>query len=956
MSRIDPFGARAALGAGLPDLYRLDALGGRTGSATLPVTVRILLENVLRHAGGGIVSAEDVETLAAWRPGVAAEAEVPFMPSRVILQDLTGVPAVVDLAVMRDAMADLGGDASKVDPLVPADLVIDHSVQVDRFGTSGAFAFNVEREYERNGERYQLLRWAQTAFRNLRIVPPGTGIVHQVNLEFLATVVDEREDPAGGRVAFPDTLVGTDSHTTMINALGVLGYGVGGIEAEAVLLGQPLYQPMPHVVGVRLTGALPQGSTATDLVLVVTELLRRHGVVGAFVEFAGEGLAGLSLADRATISNMSPEFGATSTLFPIDDETLTYLTLTGRSPERVALVERYAKEQGLWREAGDGPQFDELVILDLATVTPSVAGPRRPQDRVPLESLRENFRTNFPDGLRVLGDPDDPKQRGHHGRVEEASAESFPASDPTTFLTSRADEAPPPAAPVRAGAPEIDRRSYAPVEVVVDGETATIRTGSVAIAAITSCTNTSNPTVMIGAGLLARNAVARGLRVAPTVKTSLAPGSKAVTGYLETAGLMAPLEALGFALAGYGCTTCIGNSGPLDAPVAAAVEENDLVVAAVLSGNRNFEGRIHPLARASYLASPPLVVAFALAGRVDIDLTSEPLGIADDGAPVFLTDIWPSGDEIRSVIGSSIDADLFRRTYAVVFEGDDRWRALPIPAGDRYAWDPASTYIAKPPFFEGLPKGDRAVTDIEGARVLAVLGDSVTTDHISPAGSIPPWSPAGQWLQEHGVAPLDFNSYGARRGHHEVMIRGTFGNIRLRNRLAGEREGPYTVHLPSRDEAFIYDVAMRYAVEGVPLLVIAGREYGSGSSRDWAAKGTALLGVRAVLAESYERIHRSNLVGMGVLPLQFKPGDTAASLGLTGRETYAVRGMAEGLSPRQSVAVTATRDEAAGGDGGEVRFEAIARLDGPIDVDYYRAGGILPAVLRRLADVAGAEA
>ena len=948
MSTIDPFGARASLGPGLPDFYRLDALAGRLSSDPVPVTVRILLENVLRHAGGGIVGPSDVEALASWRPGLAAEAEIPFMPSRVVLQDFTGVPAVVDLAVMRDAMAQLGGDPAAVNPLVPADLVIDHSVQVDRFGTPASFAFNVEREYERNGERYQLLRWAQTAFRDLRVVPPGTGIVHQVNLEFLATVIEDR---AG--VAFPDTLVGTDSHTTMVNGLGVLGYGVGGIEAEAVLLGQPLYQPMPHVVGVRLTGELPRGSTATDLVLVVTEMLRRHGVVGAFVEFAGDGLAGLTLADRATISNMSPEFGATATLFPIDDETLAYLRLTGRPAERVALVERYAKVQGLWREPGDGPVFDETLILDLATVEPSVAGPRRPQDRVPLGDLRDNFRTNFPDGLETPVDgASEDRTEAVDDRVEAASDDSFPASDAPAFTAgdTTADVAPP-AAPVLADAPPVDQRAYRPHVVTVGGETATIRTGSVAIAAITSCTNTSNPTVMIGAGLLARNAVARGLRVGPTVKTSLAPGSRAVTGYLEAAGLMDPLETLGFALAGYGCTTCIGNSGPLDDAVAAAIEANDLVVAAVLSGNRNFEGRIHPLARASYLASPPLVVAFALAGRVDIDLTSEPLGTATDGTPVYLADLWPSPEEVRSVIAGSIDPELFRRTYAVVFEGDDRWRALPIPSGDRYAWDPESTYVAMPPFFEDLSFTQAPVTDVVGARALAVLGDSVTTDHISPAGSIAPWSPTGQWLQARGVGPLEFNSYGARRGHHEVMMRGTFGNIRLRNRLADGREGPYTTHLPSGEEGFIYDAAMRYADEGVPLVVIAGREYGSGSSRDWAAKGTALLGVRAVIAESFERIHRSNLVGMGVLPIQFKPGDAPASLGLTGRETYTVLGLAGGPSPRQSVTVVAERDVAAGGDGGIVRFEAIARLDGPIEVDYYRQGGILPAVLRRLARV-----
>jgi aconitate hydratase len=886
----------------------LEPLGVDLGR--VPVTVRILLENALRHVGRGIVRPADVEALAAWRPGAAesagaAELEIPFLPARVILQDFTGVPAIVDLAAMRDAMADLGGDPARVNPLVPADLVIDHSVQVDRFGTPAAFAFNVEREYERNGERYALLRWAQTAFRNLRVVPPGTGIVHQVNLEYLATVVATRADE-DGPVAFPDTLVGTDSHTTMINGLGVLGYGVGGIEAEAVLLGQPLYQPMPRVVGVRLGGQLPRGSTATDLVLVVTEMLRSFGVVGAFVEFAGDGLAGLALADRATIANMSPEFGATSTLFPIDAETLEYLRLTGRSSELVDLVERYARSQGLWREPGPGPEFDALLDLDLASVEPSLAGPRRPQDRVLLGDLRGNFRSAFPQTVPAAG-----------GEADRMDAEGGLADGPEDAIA-----------------------------IEVDGRAATIRSGAVAIAAITSCTNTSNPTVMIGAGLLARNAVARGLSVAPTVKTSLAPGSKAVTGYLERAGLMDPLERLGFALAGYGCTTCIGNSGPLDEPIARAVETHDLVVAAVLSGNRNFEGRIHPLARASYLASPPLVVAFALAGRVDIDLTREPLGIGDDGRPVYLADVWPSADEVRSVIGSAISPELFRQTYATVFDGDDRWRALPIPAGDRFAWDPASTYLARPPFLSGVPREPPAIADITGARVLAVLGDSVTTDHISPAGSIAPWSPAGQWLQARGVGPLEFNSYGARRGQHEVMIRGTFGNIRLRNRLVEGKEGPYTVHLPGGEEAFIYDAAMRYAAEGVPLLVIAGREYGSGSSRDWAAKGTALLGIRAVLAESYERIHRSNLVGMGVLPLQFRQGENAASLGLTGRETYTVHGLTGGPAPRVVLTVSARAD-----DGSERRFEAVARLDGPIEVDYYRHGGILPAVLRRLAGV-----
>jgi aconitate hydratase len=941
----DPFGARRSLGPGLPDMYAIASIESRTADlARAPVTLKILLENVLRHAGRGIVSEDDVTALSAWRPGQPGEAEIPFMPARVILQDFTGVPAVVDLAMMRDAMADLGGDPARVNPLVPADLVIDHSVQVDMYGTPAAFLFNVAREYERNGERYQLLRWAQTAFRDLRVVPPGTGIVHQVNLEYLATVVAQRDG-----VAFPDTLVGTDSHTTMINGLGVLGYGVGGIEAEAVLLGQPLYQPMPRIVGVRLTGELPQGSTATDLVLVVTEMLRRFGVVGAFVEFAGDGLAGLALADRATIANMSPEFGATATLFPIDEETLTYLRLTGRPNELVDLVERYARMQGLWREPGPGPEFDDSLELDLSTVEPSVAGPRRPQDRVLLTDLRDNFRSTFPNGLEApVAELAAREPVAQEGRVEEASAESFPASDPPSHSPAGVgSEAPPaeqPAPRTAAQREQDDRREYRPVTIALDEGEAIIRSGSVAIAAITSCTNTSNPTVMVGAGLLARNAVERGLRVSPTVKTSLAPGSKAVTGYLEAAGLMAPLDTLGFALAGYGCTTCIGNSGPLDEPIAKAIEANDLVVVAVLSGNRNFEGRIHPLARASYLASPPLVVAFALAGRVDIDLTSEPLGVDDEGRPVMLADLWPSSREIRQVIASSIDPALFQRTYATVFEGDDKWRALPIPAGDRYAWDAASTYIAKPPFVDGLSAQPDALADIVDARVLAVLGDSVTTDHISPAGSIAPWSPAGQWLQANGVAPLDFNSYGARRGHHEVMMRGTFGNIRLRNALAGDKEGPYTVHLPDGDEAFIYDAAVRYQTEGTPLLVVAGKEYGSGSSRDWAAKGTALLGIRAVLAESFERIHRSNLVGMGVLPLQFMPGESAGSLGLSGREAFTIHGLAE-LSPRARVTVS-TRDD---GGGNERRFTAIARLDGPIDVDYYRQGGILPAVLRRLA-------
>ena len=922
MPTSDPFGARGPLGPGMPAFYGLAALAASGVVAgldlvLLPVTIKILLENVLRHAGGGIVRESDVVALAAWKPGIAAttEAEIPFLPARVIMQDFTGVPAVVDLTAMRDAMAELGGDPARVNPLVPADLVIDHSVQVDRYGTPDSLAFNVSREFERNGERYQLLRWAQTAFDYLRVVPPGTGIVHQVNLEYLASVIAHGTDTDGAAIAFPDTLVGTDSHTTMINGLGVLGYGVGGIEAEAVLLGQPLYQPMPKVIGVRLSGALPEGATATDLVLVVTQMLRSYGVVGSFVEFSGDGLAGLTLADRATISNMSPEFGATATLFPIDAETLAYLRLTGRAEDQVALVERYAREQGLWRLPGVTPAFDALLTLDLASVEPSLAGPRRPQDRVALRDLKSGFRAAYPAGL-----------------VAPAAAIS---GDSASSASSQASLA---AAEAR----------YPTVRVEAAGRSVDVSTGSVAIAAITSCTNTSNPTVMVAAGLLARNAVARGLTVPPTVKTSLAPGSRAVTEYLRGAGLLEPLETLGFAVAGYGCTTCIGNSGPLDAPVARAVEENDLVVAAVLSGNRNFEGRIHPLVRASYLASPPLVVAFALAGTVDVDLTTQPLGTDRDGESVYLRDIWPSSDEVRTTVGSAVSGELFRAAYASVFEGGPEWKALDIPTGDRYRWDGASTYVALPPFFVGLRAEPEAIAGIAGARVLALLGDSVTTDHISPAGSIAAWSPAGQWLQAQGVPPAEFNSYGSRRGHHEVMMRGTFANIRLHNALA-EKEGPFTVHQPSGEATTIFDASVRYAAEGVPLIVMAGKEYGSGSSRDWAAKGPRLLGVRAVIAESFERIHRSNLVGMGILPLQFLPGERAASLGLTGRESYTIELPEDGLAPRSRVEVVASSDGPFGGVMGDKRFEVIVRLDGQIELDYYRQGGILPAVLRRLA-------
>jgi aconitate hydratase len=885
----DPSAARATLRVGDRSYryYDLTALG-IPDLDRLPYTVKVLIENAARHAasGSGLVTNDDLATLTTWRPDTdPGTTELPFLPARVILQDFTGVPCVVDLAAMRDAIADMGGDPDRVNPLVPADLVIDHSVQVDQFGSDAAFLINVEREYERNGERYALLRWAQGAFANFRVVPPGTGIVHQVNLEYLADVVTARPDPDGTLTAFPDTLVGTDSHTTMINGLGVVGWGVGGIEAEAALLGQPLYQPLPAVVGFRLDGALRPGTTATDLVLTVTEMLRAHGVVGKFVEFHGAGLSRLGLADRATISNMSPEFGATATLFPIDDETLRYLRMTGRSDEVVARVDAYAKAQHLFRtDASPEPMFSESLSLDLADVEPSLAGPKRPQDRVSLPGLPENFRTAYADAL--------------------------------------------------------DRSAT----VRLNGTTDSLRSGSVLIAAITSCTNTSNPSVMVAAGLVARKAVARGLTVPKWVKTSFAPGSKVVTQYLGAAGLMDPLEQLGFNLVGYGCTTCIGNSGPLAEPIAAAVEETDLVGVSVLSGNRNFEGRIHPLTRASYLASPPLVVAFALAGRIDLDLTTEPLGVGADGASVFLADLWPTVDEVDAIVAEQVRSDIFRREYASVFDGDDQWRALPVPAGGRYAWDPASTYVARPPFFDGLGADPPPLTDIEGARVLAWMGDSVTTDHISPAGSIPQSSPAGKWLIEHGVEPRDFNSYGARRGQHEVLVRGTFANIRLRNRLVPDAEGNVTEHFPSGERTTIYEASQRYEAAGTPLVVLAGREYGSGSSRDWAAKGPLLQGVRAVIAESYERIHRSNLLGMGIMPLQFLAGESGESLGLTGREALTIRGIAEGLSPRQQLSIEAHAEDRT------VRtFTAIARLDGPVDVEYYRQGGVLQTVLRRLA-------
>ncbi len=896
------FGARQSLAtaAGPVTYYRLAALAdqGIADLARLPFTVKIFLENLLRLAGGPHATEEDVTTLARWNPAQPADHTFAFLPARVILQDFTGVPVVVDLATMRTAVAKLGGDPGTINPLVPVDLVIDHSVQVDRFGSSLAFSFNVEQEYQRNGERYALLRWAQQAFQNFSVVPPGTGIIHQVNLEYLAKVVQTRQ-LGSDTVALPDTLVGTDSHTTMVNGLGVLGWGVGGIEAEAVLLGQPIEMVTPVVVGFRFTNGLPEGATATDLVLTVAEILRKHGVVNKFVEFAGPGLSQLSLADRATLSNMAPEYGATSAFFPVDDETLRYLRLTGRE-SIVDLVERYTKEQGLFRtDDTPDPQFNELIELDLSTVEPSLAGPRRPQDRVALPQVRDSFRSVFPPPAATV------QRNGTEGEVALAEA---------------------PAA----------------VEISLDSERVPLRNGSVVIAAITSCTNTSNPTVMVGAGLLAKHAVERGLRVRPSVKTSLAPGSKVVTDYLERAGLMPYLEALGFHLVGYGCTTCIGNSGPLLEPISEAIQENNLAVVSVLSGNRNFEGRIHPDVRASYLASPPLVVAYALAGTVETDLAHEPVGEDHNGQPVYLREIWPSSAEIRDTIAASLSPEMFRQEYAHVFDGDERWRALPVPAGNLYEWDPNSTYVQMPPFFEGMTPEPAPLGDIKGARVLAVLGDSVTTDHISPAGSIAKDSPAGKYLIAHGVEPRDFNSYGSRRGNHEVMMRGTFANIRLRNQLV-DKEGDWTAHQPDGEVMTIYDAAMRYQQEGIPLVILAGREYGSGSSRDWAGKGPMLLGVKAVIAESYERIHRSNLIGMGVLPLQFLPGENATTLGLVGDEVFEVTGVADSLFPRKEVAVRAER-----GDGTNVGFTAIARLDTQVEIDYYRNGGILPTVLRQL--------
>ncbi len=931
MTASDSFGARArlALGSRSFEIFRLDALE-RRGFAIgrLPYSLRILLENLLRREDGRTVRADEIEKLARWDPHKTPDDEIAFMPARVLMQDFTGVPAVVDLAAMRDAMRGMGsgGDAKKVNPLLPAELVIDHSVIVDEFGTPTAFQVNAELEFQRNRERYALLRWAQQAFAGFRVVPPDTGIVHQVNLEYLARVVFTSHDATTPRrhelpQAYPDTLVGTDSHTTMINGLGVLGWGVGGIEAEAALLGQPVSMLIPQVVGFRLTGKLAEGATATDLVLTVTELLRKKGVVGKFVEFYGPGIATLPLADRATIGNMAPEYGATVGIFPVDQETLRYLEFTGRTADQVRLVEAYMKEQGLFHTGGASEaMYSDTLSLDLGTVEPSLAGPRRPQDRVPLRDVARTFHLALP-ALMKPSSPVAPPPNMERWEAEGGGV-------------ATAVEAPP------------GRRTH--VDLRIGDATHQLRHGSVVIAAITSCTNTSNASVMIAAGLLAKKARERGLESKPWVKTSLAPGSKVVTDYLTQAGLMRYLEELRFHLVGYGCTTCIGNSGPLPESVSAAIAEGELVACSVLSGNRNFEGRIQQEVRANYLASPPLVVAYALAGRIDLDLHRDPLGTGKDGTPVYLRDLWPSAQEVDDVVRSSIKSAMFHQQYGAVFQGDERWNTLPVPAGDRFAWEPDSTYIRRAPYFDGMPARPAPVRDIRSARVLCLLGDSITTDHISPAGSIRKTSPAGQYLVEHGVEPKDFNSYGSRRGNHEVMVRGTFANVRLKNLLAAGTEGPVTVHLPDGEQMTIYDASMKYQREGVPLVVLAGKEYGSGSSRDWAAKGPRLLGVRAVIAQSYERIHRSNLVGMGILPLQFLPDQGTERLALTGKETFDITGLAdvlaEGFPRGKEVTVNATRPDASA-----LPFRATVRIDTPQELQYYRHGGILEYVLRQLA-------
>ncbi|MEV0889864.1 aconitate hydratase AcnA [Promicromonospora sp. NPDC050262] len=912
MSTVDTFGSKGTLEVSGKsyEIFRLSAV---EGVERLPYSLKILAENLLRTEDGANITADHVRALASWDPDAQPDTEIQFTPARVIMQDFTGVPCVVDLATMREAVAALGGDATKVNPLAPAEMVIDHSVQIDVAGRADAFQRNVEFEYQRNHERYQFLRWGQTAFDDFKVVPPGTGIVHQVNIEYLARTVMTRE--VGGALrAYPDTCVGTDSHTTMVNGLGVLGWGVGGIEAEAAMLGQPVSMLIPRVVGFKLSGSIPAAVTATDVVLTITQMLRQHGVVGKFVEFYGEGVAQVPLANRATIGNMSPEFGSTAAIFPIDSVTVDYLRLTGRSEEQLALVEAYAKEQGLWLDADSvEPVFSEYLELDLSTVVPSIAGPKRPQDRIELTNAKSAFLHDLPNYAPEVG-----------AGADEVGRESFPASD--------------------SPAPAANGRKHVHV-TNSDGKEFELFHGAVAIASITSCTNTSNPSVMIAAALLAKNAVEKGLVSKPWVKTSMAPGSQVVTNYYEKAGLWPYLEKLGFHLVGYGCATCIGNSGPLDEKVSEAVNEHDLSVVSVLSGNRNFEGRINPDVKMNYLASPPLVIAYALAGTMEFDFEHDPLGRDEAGNPVFLRDIWPSPDEVEKTIASSIDRKMFESDYADVFKGDERWAALETPEGDTFAWDSESTYVRKPPYFEGMGMTPEPVTDFAGARVLAKLGDSVTTDHISPAGSIKPDSPAGTYLAEHGVGRRDFNSYGSRRGNHEVMIRGTFANIRLRNQLLNDVEGGFTFNFVKNAQDTIYDAAQDYAAAGTPLVVLGGKEYGSGSSRDWAAKGTALLGVKAVITESFERIHRSNLIGMGVLPLQFPAGQNADSLGLDGTETFDVTGVTalnEGVTP-ETVKVTATK-----GDGSRVEFDAVVRIDTPGEADYYRNGGILQYVLRSL--------
>ncbi|MEU0552253.1 aconitate hydratase [Micromonospora sp. NPDC005979] len=942
VASLDTFGAKTQLRVGDAsyEIFRIDKVDGHD---RLPYSLKILLENLLRTEDGANITADHIEQLGGWDPTADPSVEIQFTPARVLMQDFTGVPCVVDLATMREAVRELGGDATKVNPLAPAELVIDHSVIADLFGREDAFARNVELEYERNKERYQFLRWGQTAFNEFKVVPPGTGIVHQVNIEYLARTIMERNGQA-----YPDTVVGTDSHTTMVNGLGVLGWGVGGIEAEAAMLGQPVSMLIPRVVGFKLSGEMPAGTTATDLVLTITEMLRKHGVVGKFVEFYGPGVSAVPLANRATIGNMSPEYGSTVAIFPIDAETIRYLELTGRDAAQVALVEAYAKEQGLWHDPAAEPSYSERLELDLGTIEPSLAGPKRPQDRVPLGSAKTLFRSALTDYVAddSAGERDlkpsvarEELPRGANGPADEASAESFPASDPpANEFSDPADEP----RDLETAATGAGGRASNPVRVTgSDGVEYELDHGAVVIAAITSCTNTSNPQVMIGAALLARNAVEKGLTRKPWVKTTLAPGSKVVMDYYERAGLTPYLDKLGFNLVGYGCTTCIGNSGPLPEEVSAAVNEHDLSVVSVLSGNRNFEGRINPDVKMNYLASPPLVVAYALAGTMDIDLANEPIGEDTEGNPVYLREIWPNSAEIQDVIAQAIGATGFSAAYADVFAGDERWQSLPTPTGDTFAWDSDSTYVRKPPYFEGMQQEPSAVVDISDARVLAKLGDSVTTDHISPAGAIKADSPAGTYLAEHGVPRHEFNSYGSRRGNHEVMIRGTFANIRLRNQLVPGVEGGFTVNHLTGEQTSIYDASMAYQEAGIPLVILAGKEYGSGSSRDWAAKGTMLLGVRAVIAESYERIHRSNLIGMGVLPLQFPVDVTAESLGLTGTEMFTITGVTalnDGETPRT---VTVTTDTG-------VEFEAVVRIDTPGEADYYRHGGILQYVLRRM--------